>query len=386
MNQFFGITSLFFSIISIQTILDLRKNWSSFWDTKITLKDRNLAERSSIFLLIPIGVLFHEIGHVLATWQVGGRVETFRWFVFSGYIIPSGDFTSFEYWWISFAGNLVSILFAMLPIPFIFIIHKRIIGEVLYKFVGIQAIYSLIYYPLWSAVYESGDWATIYSFQFQPYIFFLLIIHLGLLWGLWQLYNSKIMMQWRLSRHHQTLKTWQLLKAKHESINNLESQLELAYFLVEQKEFSEAKKIAKKISKVYPDKTAINVLQLFINCQNQKYKKVDYKKITKSAQNLLDADVNLKDRVILYRVLCYSLSQTNNYKLALDYANRGLAIAPKNYMLLYHRANIYHSFSEYQKAIADLELALEKVDDENIRELILYLKRQCLVSINAVKS
>ncbi|MEM7761321.1 MAG: hypothetical protein AAF298_24810, partial [Cyanobacteria bacterium P01_A01_bin.40] len=92
--------SFFPVIISVATLGQLAQNWSKFWDDKVTLADQQLAQQIAIFVLVPLGVLLHEIGHSLATWQVGGTVETFRWYFFSGYIIPSGDFNLAEYWWI----------------------------------------------------------------------------------------------------------------------------------------------------------------------------------------------------------------------------------------------------------------------------------------------
>ena len=61
MSKYFNLLSLLFVFVSIQTLWQLSKNWSSFWDVKITLEDRNLATKIALFLLVPIGVLFHEI-------------------------------------------------------------------------------------------------------------------------------------------------------------------------------------------------------------------------------------------------------------------------------------------------------------------------------------
>ncbi len=212
MNDYDHLFSLLTVFISVQTVRELYQKKQQFGDNKITLADRDLATRVALFILVPLGVLLHEIGHSLGTWQVGGKVETFRWFFFSGYIIPSGDFSLGEDWWISFAGNLVSILLAILPIPFIFSVQKRIVGEILYKFVAIQTIYCLVWYPLYSAFNKHGDWFVIYHPIFKPFIYYLLIAHLALLWWLWQLYQSPRMLQWRLARHPNDLDRWQQLK------------------------------------------------------------------------------------------------------------------------------------------------------------------------------
>ena len=187
--------------IAVSTIVQLTSNWSEFWDSEVTLANRQLAQRLAVFILVPLGVLLHEVGHSLATWQVGGTVETFRWYFFSGYIIPAGDFTLPQRWWIFFAGNLVSILLGILAIPLIFWVRKRIIAEVCYYFACIQSLYALVVYPLYSAASQSGDWVFIYHPGLFPLVAPVALAHLLALLILWQLYRSQLAMAWRLARN-----------------------------------------------------------------------------------------------------------------------------------------------------------------------------------------
>ena len=374
MSDSIHLISLFSIFISLQTVLHLRHNWSKFWDAKVTLEDRDLAMRVAIFILVPLGVLLHEIGHSLATWQVGGTVETFRWFFFSGYIIPNGDFSWIEYWWISLAGNLVSILLALLPIPFLFGIRKRIVAEVLYWFVCIQSIYALVYYPLYSASTKSGDWATIYNFRFFPLALFILVMHLGLLWGLWQLYHSNKILEWRLGRNPHTLENWKKLQQEQfKRPKDLQPKLNLAYFLLQHNETRQAKKIAKQIAKSYPNNNSVKVLQTLINCNDRAYERA-----LKSGRELLNSELIQCDRAIVYRLLCWASYRKGKLDQALEYADRGLAIAPDDYMLLYHRAIIYQLLNKYEQAIANFDLALANNPDEDLRESIYKLKQRLL--------
>ena len=132
--------SFFAVLICLQTLFQLFQNWSNFWDDQISSKDQELAQRLALFVLLPIGVLLHEIGHSVATWQVGGTVSEFQWRFYWGYIIPSGDFSAVEYWWIALSGNLVSIFLGLLSIPLILYIRKRIVAEVLYYFACVELI------------------------------------------------------------------------------------------------------------------------------------------------------------------------------------------------------------------------------------------------------
>ncbi len=78
----------------------------------------------------------------------------------------------------------------------------------------------------------------------------------------------------------------------------------------------------------------------------------------------------------IYRILCLSSLSLNRSSQPLEYANRGLTIAPGDYKLRCHRALIYEILKQYQKAIADLDLALDCAVDEDTRQWITQLRRQ----------
>jgi hypothetical protein len=183
----FDLISIFYCIIAIGVVRRLVKNWKPFWDDVITPFDTRLVTEASFFLLIPLGVLLHELGHAVATWQFGGTVVDFEWRIFWGYIIPRGDFTTVQRWWISFSGNLVSILIGIIPLFFIGRVQKPIIKELLLYFAKIEIIYSLIFYPLFSFVGFRGDWVRIYDFSVKPYAQITLALHIILLFILWKI-------------------------------------------------------------------------------------------------------------------------------------------------------------------------------------------------------
>ena len=373
------IYSLFWGCLTVHTLWELRKHWSSFWDARVTKEDLDLALKVALFVFIPIGVLLHEIGHSLATWQVGGQVEVFRWYLFSGYIIPTGNFSPLQDWWISFAGNLVSILLGILAIPLMFKIRRRIVGEVLYKFAIAQSIYALVYYPLWSAYYRDGDWVVIYDLIIYPYAVLLLIAHVILLGKLWQLYKSEKALQWRLDRNLGTLTRYQKLKQEQlKRPNDVQPQIDLVYFLLEHDEFKQAKKIFKTIAKNNSNSNAIAVLKLYIDFNSTLYDPLKHIEVSKSAEKLLCQNLDDKNQVLAYRLLAFALYHAGMLSKALKYADFGLAMSPDNYMLLYHRAKIYYQLQKYELAIADCKLALATVVNEDLRQDILQLRKQCL--------
>ena len=184
-NSSFDFMAIIYAILSIDTILRLFNNWGSFWDDKVTAKDRFLLERVAVFILIPLGVFFHEVGHALATLQVGGEVREFQWRVAWGYVIAVGNFLPVESWWIAFSGNLVSIALGFLAILAVPLVKKTILKHLFYTFSQAQLVYSLVAYPLFSFTAFRGDWVKIYDFSVKPYAQITLGIHLFLVFTLW---------------------------------------------------------------------------------------------------------------------------------------------------------------------------------------------------------
>jgi hypothetical protein len=185
--------SIAYSVLSLDTIWRLGKNWQSFWDDEITALDRFLIQRTAVFVLIPIGVFFHELGHAIATWQVGGTVAEFQWRVFWGYVVPSGYFSAVDYWWIALSGNIVSIVIGLLALPPILFIKKQVVKELLYSFAIVELGYSLLFYPLFSFTGFEGDWVRIYDFSVTPYAQITLVVHLSLIAGLWYVTSQNIL-------------------------------------------------------------------------------------------------------------------------------------------------------------------------------------------------
>lgn len=301
-------------------------------------------------------------------------MSSFQWRFYWGYIIPAGDFTPVEFWWIAFSGNLVSILLGLLPIPFIPYIRKRIIGELAYMYVCVQLIYSLVGYPLLSLVWQQGDWLAIYDISVWPFAVPILIAHVGLLWGLWQLYHSPKAVDWRLSRNAQVSDKWRHLKADTEDDpSDLQSQLRSGYFLLQHKEVRGAQRVGKKIGQIAPDSDRVRVFQVVMDSSRRAYRKA-----AQLGRQLLDADLLLEDRLRLYRALCLSMRARGRLLEVLSFANQGLAIAPKDFMLRWYRAIAHQTAGQYQRAKADIAIALENAPDEGSRQEIRQWQKQHL--------
>ncbi|MBE9029212.1 M50 family metallopeptidase [filamentous cyanobacterium LEGE 11480] len=363
-NFQFDTIAIFALLISIQTLVQVSRNWADFWDDRVTANDRSLAQRLGLFVILPLTVLLHEVGHALATWQVGGTVVDFQWRFYWGFIIPVGDFSLAEDWWISFSGNLVSIVLALLPIPFLLRIRKRIIGEILYSFVLIGIIQSLVAYPILSFVSQRGDWLRIYDFTIQPYATITLIVHIALLGGLWQLYRSPMAIRWRLGRNPAMLDTWESLM--HQTMDQpmeIEPQLALADLLIAQNEPSAAKQVAAKLTRTAPQDERVQLLQIEIACQNQ-----DERRTITAAKKFLRRDLTPALQIRLYQILSFSQYKISRFSEAVESANQGLTIAPNDNQLLCYRAINHWALGQTEAAQTDLDLALTNTPDPAQRQ------------------
>ncbi len=379
--NFLDLISVLAAGLSVQTLLQLLRNWQSFWNAHVTLRDQSIAQRLAIFVLLPLTVPLHELGHCLATWQVGGTVAAFQWRFFWGYMIPVGDFSPAEYWWIALSGNLVSILLGLLAIVLIPLVRQRIIEELLYSFACINLINSLVLYPLLSITTNGGDWKSIYDFKVPLYACLLLLVHIGLLWWLRWLYYSPSTVHWRLARNLSTLNNWEKLQAKaicanaqasaNEHPQDLDAAIAKFNFLIRHGEDHAAQKIAKKLIATMPQNHRVQLLRVAIA-----YGKRPPQQVIKLGLPLLDVGLSPADQLSLYRYLCVCYMRLNQSATALDYVNRGLAIAPNDHLMHWHRASLYLAQGQRPAAEMEIQIALANSPDEECRQEIHQWVRQ----------
>lgn len=160
--NFFDAIALIYFVIGIRTVVMVWRERRSLTDATLTARDRYLLGQLAFFVLVPPGVFLHELGHVAATLQVGGQVAEFHYALFYGYVVPIGDFTPVQDWWIALSGNLISIIYGLLAIPLIPLVHPKWAKYLLLAFARVQLTWALIGYPLFTLV-GFGDWATIYN-------------------------------------------------------------------------------------------------------------------------------------------------------------------------------------------------------------------------------
>jgi tetratricopeptide (TPR) repeat protein len=183
----FDILAIIYLFRSVQLGLKIWREWAQIRIEPFTSPKKHLADQASYFIAVPIGVLAHEIGHVLAVWLSGGEVAEFHYRAFWGYVVPIGSFTAAQDWFIAIAGTMASLAFGL----FIWLLFRRAPSTTL-RYFGLRAFrfqvyFSLIYYPLFTLLGFIGDWRTIYNFAATPVLSLVTaLLHTGILFLFWR--------------------------------------------------------------------------------------------------------------------------------------------------------------------------------------------------------
>ncbi len=212
-------------------LLSLVRSWRSFVDDDLTAADRQVALQISIFLIPPVVVLLHELGHVAAALAVGARVTEFNYGLFEGSVGIVGDITPSAGWFVAAAGNLVSALVGLAMVA----VGARQTGlrrpfRYVLVFGGIfELVFALVGYPLLSATANFGDWLVIYDFSATPALSWATaIVHGSALLLLWRWWRKELRLQLFGITHGREAELAGLRAAVRRSPEALEPRLALA--------------------------------------------------------------------------------------------------------------------------------------------------------------
>jgi tetratricopeptide (TPR) repeat protein len=153
----------------------------------LTVRKLSLAEQAAFYLAVPPAVLFHEICHAIPIYAWGGRVVQCGYGFYWGYVQADRSFGAGQEWFIALAGTLGSLIIGLLY----WLVASQQKNTTL-RFFGLRAFrfqiyFSLLVYPIFTAVTFIGDWRTIYDFGMTPLLSALTAVaHLAILgWYFW---------------------------------------------------------------------------------------------------------------------------------------------------------------------------------------------------------
>jgi len=186
----FAIISLIYCVIGVRVLYQVVKAWPSLWDRTFTANDRLLIGQASFFLLVPISVALHELGHAVSVWSFGGTVTGFGFYVFAGYVSYNAAFDASQQIVVAAAGTAVNIVLCGAAVaaallrrpPF-----RAPINELLIQFALISGVNALIVYPLLDfSSGLNGDFRQMYSFDDPVASTVVLIVQVAAIaFGIW---------------------------------------------------------------------------------------------------------------------------------------------------------------------------------------------------------
>jgi Zn-dependent protease len=188
----FALISLFYLLIGARVVYQLVRGFRQTFDRNFTREDRALVDQAAFFILLPVAVALHELGHAVAIRLFGGDVLDWGFYGFAGYVAydPS-QFTATQQIVIAAAGTLVNLLLAAVALGLVFLKQppfRAAINELLIQFTWISLLNALIVYPLLDiASGLNGDWTQMYGGGVPRLSLVILIIHItvlaALFWG-----------------------------------------------------------------------------------------------------------------------------------------------------------------------------------------------------------
>jgi hypothetical protein len=191
----FALISLFYLVLGVRVFIQLVRNFRETFDRNFTPQDRMLVDQAAFFVLLPISVALHEMGHALVIRLFGGQVLDWGFYGFAGYVaFDPREFTDAQQVIIASAGVVVNIILAALAVGLVFLKKppmRAAFNELLIQFTWISLLNALLVYPLLDFVTGlNGDWMQMYSFSVPALSVAILVIHVTILAGLFWAWKS----------------------------------------------------------------------------------------------------------------------------------------------------------------------------------------------------
>lgn len=186
---------LIFGLALVGTLVMLIRRRRTFWDSDFTADDRRLATQAAVFVVPPVIVFVHELGHILGVWAVGGRVLGFHYGLIEGSVTVAGGLSPSADWFVAAAGNLTGGLLglAIAVIGGRSIRLRRPLRCVLILGGLIEVGVQLVLYPLLSLSGGFGDWTVIYDFGATPVLSTLTAVaHVGAILAVARWWRSRL--------------------------------------------------------------------------------------------------------------------------------------------------------------------------------------------------
>lgn len=182
----FALISVVYLVLGLRVVYQVVRNFRSLFDKNFTRQDRVLVDQAAFFILVPISVALHELGHATAIWLFGGQVLDWGFYGFAGYVaFDPTEFSNAQQVIIAAAGTFVNLLLAALAIGLVFLKRppmRAAINELLIQFTWVSLLNALVLYPVLDFVSGlNGDWMQMYDLREPALSGAILVVHVAVL-------------------------------------------------------------------------------------------------------------------------------------------------------------------------------------------------------------
>ena len=359
----FNIIALFYVFKGVQVAIKIGREWSLLRQEPLTPAKKQLAEAASFFIAVPPAVIVHEFFHALATWAFGGKIVDFGYGMFWGYVVPVGDFSVAQDWFISLAGTLGSLTFGVAI--WLALRHNR---ASTFRYFGLRAFrfqiyFALLYYPILSIFIPNGaDWRVIYDFTTTPMLSGITaVIHLPILYLFWKTDRDGLFEQPAFATVGEQSKFYAVEKEAAFSPDNVQIQLQYIDALRRGGVNNKANQELKQFLKHHPESGIAHLeLALLINSKNGGVTK----EVFTHAQQALTLGVSPQASLTAYQLVGQYYLATGQSAETIAKMDQALAVESKTAVppttrahLLLQRGRAYRRQSQYMQAEQDIEAA-----------------------------
>ena len=184
----FILLSLFYAVIGVRVVAQLARSWRPTFDHRFTAEDRGLFDQAAFFILLPISVALHELGHAVAVKGFGGDIVDWGYYAFAGFVsYDPRPFSDLQRILVALAGPLVSIVLGLVALAVVFLRRPPLrpaFNELLIQFATLSIINAAVFYPVLDVISGlGGDWSQIYRGGVPVVSGMIFLFHLALLMG-----------------------------------------------------------------------------------------------------------------------------------------------------------------------------------------------------------
>ena len=186
----FNLLSFLYMGIAVVTMARLLRLGPKAFAEPLDAARQRLLSSASFYVLTPVAVALHELGHAALIVALGGSVVDYHFMLYWGYVIPDRSFGTYGDFAVALAGNVVTALIGAAAAVASLRWPRRAAWNVLWvRLAEIQLSMVLVLYPVFCLIGFGGDFLLIYRRATLPVSGPLLAIHLlavVLVWRAWR--------------------------------------------------------------------------------------------------------------------------------------------------------------------------------------------------------